>query len=82
MVDLYSGEPIDTRVDVWALGCFLYSLCYFLHPFGTAGNLGILACKCVWVVQGGEVLCMPVCVPAQQSASVCVRGRLAAFRVP
>lgn len=24
MVDLYSGSPLDTRVDVWALGCLAY----------------------------------------------------------
>jgi serine/threonine protein kinase len=47
MVDLYSNDPVDERVDVWALGCLLYTLCFFVHPFGTAGNLGILAGRCV-----------------------------------
>lgn len=46
MVDLYTGDGLDERVDVWALGCFLYMLCFFVHPFATAGNLGILSVKC------------------------------------
>ena len=28
MVDLYSGKVVDTRVDVWALGCVLYTLAF------------------------------------------------------
>uniref|UniRef100_A0A183CMF6 non-specific serine/threonine protein kinase n=1 Tax=Globodera pallida TaxID=36090 RepID=A0A183CMF6_GLOPA len=34
MIDLYSGIPIDTKSDMWALGILLYKLCYFLLPFG------------------------------------------------
>ncbi|KRZ75101.1 AP2-associated protein kinase 1 [Trichinella papuae] len=33
MVDLYSGQPITTKADIWALGVMLYKLCYFSLPF-------------------------------------------------
>ncbi|CAN0052337.1 unnamed protein product [Lampetra fluviatilis] len=34
MVNLYSGIPITTKADIWALGCLLYKLCFFSLPFG------------------------------------------------
>jgi AP2-associated kinase len=34
MVDMYSGRPITTKADIWALGCLLYKLCFFTLPFG------------------------------------------------
>ncbi|CAK9296903.1 unnamed protein product [Gordionus sp. m RMFG-2023] len=34
MVDLYSGLPITTKADIWALGCLLYKLCFMTTPFG------------------------------------------------
>ncbi|KAK3923687.1 AP2-associated protein kinase 1 [Frankliniella fusca] len=34
MVDLYSGQTIGTKADIWALGCLLYKLCFFSLPFG------------------------------------------------
>lgn len=33
MIDLSKGFPIDDKSDVWALGCFLYKLCYYTTPF-------------------------------------------------
>ncbi|BHF77764.1 BMP-2-inducible protein kinase [Sparganum proliferum] len=37
MVDLYTdgGQPIGTPVDIWALGCVVFGLCFFSLPFGT-----------------------------------------------
>jgi serine/threonine protein kinase len=45
MADLYSRQIINEKVDVWALGCVLYKMCYFHGPFEEAGNLQIINCK-------------------------------------
>ncbi len=29
-------------VDIWALGCILYALCFLRHPFETSSNLAII----------------------------------------
>ena len=42
MIDLYKGFAIDERADIWALGCFLYKLCYFTTPFEASGDISIL----------------------------------------
>ena len=42
MIDLYRGHPIDERSDIWALGCFLYKLCYYITPFEANGDIAIL----------------------------------------
>lgn len=42
MIDLYRGFPIDERADMWALGCFLYKLCYYTTPFEASGDIAIL----------------------------------------
>ncbi|GME85043.1 unnamed protein product [Ambrosiozyma monospora] len=42
MLDLYRGIPIDDKSDIWALGVFLYKLCYYTTPFENAGELAIL----------------------------------------
>ncbi|XP_051958714.1 BMP-2-inducible protein kinase-like isoform X3 [Xyrauchen texanus] len=34
MINLYQGEAITTKADIWALGCLLYKLCFFTLPFG------------------------------------------------
>ncbi|RLV91840.1 Actin-regulating kinase PRK1 [Spathaspora sp. JA1] len=33
MIDLSKGFPIDDKSDIWALGVFLYKLCYYTTPF-------------------------------------------------
>ncbi|ODV85456.1 hypothetical protein CANARDRAFT_187402, partial [[Candida] arabinofermentans NRRL YB-2248] len=42
MIDLYRGLPIDEKSDIWALGIFLYKLCYYITPFEASGELAIL----------------------------------------
>jgi AP2-associated kinase len=35
MIDFYTmPQSITTKSDIWALGCFLYKLCFFSLPFG------------------------------------------------
>ncbi|CBN78307.2 conserved unknown protein (Partial), partial [Ectocarpus siliculosus] len=45
MVDLYLERELTEKVDIWALGCILYAVCYLKNPFQDAGNLGILNAK-------------------------------------
>jgi AP2-associated kinase len=45
MVDLYMEKWIDEKADVWALGCILYKLAYFVTPFEDGGRLKILNVK-------------------------------------
>lgn len=52
MLDLSRGFPIDDKLDVWALGCFLYKLCYYTTPFElptqkTLQDLEQLILKCL-----------------------------------
>ncbi|ANB11229.1 serine/threonine protein kinase ARK1 [Sugiyamaella lignohabitans] len=42
MIDIYRGHPIDEKSDIWALGVFLYKLCYYTTPFEREGSLAIL----------------------------------------
>ncbi|CAH8609412.1 unnamed protein product [Schistosoma margrebowiei] len=34
MVNLSSSIPLGPQIDIWALGCMLYCICYFNLPFG------------------------------------------------
>ena len=42
MVDLYKKEVINEKVDIWALGCILYTLAFYVQPFQEGGNLQII----------------------------------------
>lgn len=42
MVDVYRHQPIDEKSDIWALGVFLYKLCYYKTPFEEQGQMAIL----------------------------------------
>jgi AP2-associated kinase len=48
MVDVYRRLPIDEKSDIWALGVFLYKLCYYTTPFEDKGTLAILNAKFVF----------------------------------
>lgn len=51
MCDLFSEYPITEKSDIWALGCILFKLCYFIGPFDEAAaegsSLSIINCKYV-----------------------------------
>ncbi|KAG5972910.1 hypothetical protein E4U55_000694 [Claviceps digitariae] len=42
MIDVYRKQPIDEKSDIWALGVFLYKLCYYTTPFEDQGQLAIM----------------------------------------
>ena len=42
MVDLYRKHEVGLKVDVWALGCILFALCFREHPFASESVLQIL----------------------------------------
>lgn len=45
MIDVYARKPISEKADIWALGVFLYKLCYYTTPFEAEGQLAILNVK-------------------------------------
>lgn len=42
MIDSWSNFEIGKPVDIWALGCILYMLCYKKHPFEDSAKLAII----------------------------------------
>ena len=45
MADLYKGFQISTKVDIWMLGCILFTLINNKHPFQDASSLAIVNCR-------------------------------------
>lgn len=42
MIELYLRYSVNEKVDVWMLGCILYILCFYQHPFQEASKLSII----------------------------------------
>ncbi|RZC42947.1 cyclin-G-associated kinase [Asbolus verrucosus] len=42
MVDTWNNYYVGPPVDVWALGCILYTFCYMKHPFEDSAKLRII----------------------------------------
>jgi AP2-associated kinase len=42
MIDLYLGYRVDQKVDIWMLGCVVYTMNYYVHPFQEGGKLAIV----------------------------------------
>jgi AP2-associated kinase len=41
IVDPYLKYKVSAKVDLWMLGCVLYTMCYFVHPFVESNAVGI-----------------------------------------
>ncbi|CAD8163148.1 unnamed protein product [Paramecium pentaurelia] len=41
MADLFLRYEVGVKADVWMLGCVLYTLCFFIHPFQESSKLAI-----------------------------------------
>lgn len=41
-LDIWSNCTIDTKADVWALGCVLFMLCFRKHPYEDSAKLRIV----------------------------------------
>lgn len=42
MTDLYLKMEVNEKADIWMLGCILFILCFFKHPFQDASKLAII----------------------------------------
>jgi AP2-associated kinase len=42
MIDIYSRRVVGVKADVWMLGCVLYTLAFFKHPFQDQPQLAIV----------------------------------------
>ena len=42
MIDEYCNYIVDTKVDIWSLGCILYTILFKCHPFQDAQKLTII----------------------------------------
>ncbi|CAD8091500.1 unnamed protein product [Paramecium sonneborni] len=41
MIDVLTRQVVDTKVDIWQLGCILYSLCFRKSAFSEMNKIGI-----------------------------------------
>lgn len=41
-LDLWANFPINTKCDIWALGCVLFYLCFRKHPYEDSAKLRII----------------------------------------
>ena len=48
MCDLYLGYKVNTKVDMWMLGCVLFTLMFFKHPFHESSKLAIVNAGFFW----------------------------------
>jgi NIMA (never in mitosis gene a)-related kinase len=39
-----NGQPYSFKSDIWALGCILFELCYFVKPFDGEDLIRLMNC--------------------------------------
>lgn len=42
MTDFFGVEELTEKVDEWAIGCIIYTMCFFTNPFQKSGKLGVI----------------------------------------
>lgn len=42
MIDLYLKYEVSEKVDIWMLGCVVFVMNYYIHPFQESGKLAIV----------------------------------------
>ncbi len=50
MCDPYLNMKVNTKADMWMLGCVIYTLMFFKHPFVDSSKLGIINASYFWPV--------------------------------
>jgi serine/threonine protein kinase len=48
MCDVYLKYQVNTQVDMWMLGCVLFTLMFFKHPFLNSSKAGIINASYFW----------------------------------
>ena len=48
MCDIFTNYKITTKVDMWMLGCVIYTLMFFKHPFVESSKNGIINASFFW----------------------------------
>ena len=46
--DPYLRYKVDVKADMWMLGCVIYTLMFFKHPFGQSSKQGICEANFAW----------------------------------
>lgn len=68
MIDLSRGFPIDDKLDIWALGCFLYKLCYYTTPFELPNHTSLEDME-KQILNSSHILTIPHNRPGQMFSS-------------
>ena len=62
MCDPYLGYKVNSKVDLWMLGCVLFTLMFFKHPFAESSKLSITSASYRYPVENNYSLDMEIIV--------------------
>ena len=62
MCDPYLGYKVNSKVDLWMLGCVLFTLMFFKHPFAESSKLSITSASYRYPVENKYSLDMEIIV--------------------